>query len=168
MKGVSRHADKQRMCFDVNNPYFRQKVMTASPEELRLLLIEGCIRFLKQGREAQGVRNYEKIYDNFTNARNILIELMSSLKHELAPELCANLDAIYTYVFKRITEGSFEKSTTKIDEAIALMEYDRETWLLLMEKLAEERAGTAPAGAAAALAGERADASGYQSFSVQG
>lgn len=132
------------MAADVNNPYFRTKVLTASPEELRLMLIEGCIRFLRAGREALEKRDYEKIYESFTNARNIVVELMTSLKHEIAPEVCANLESIYTFVFKRITEGSFEKNPAKIDEAIGLMEYDRETWVLLMEKLAEERGGSPP------------------------
>ena len=32
------------MAFDINNPYFRTKVLTASPEQLRLYLIEGALR----------------------------------------------------------------------------------------------------------------------------
>lgn len=132
------------MCFDVNNPYFRNKVLTAGPEELRLLLIEGCIRFLRSGRDGLASKDFEKVYDSFSNARNILVELMSSLKHDIAPDVCANLEAIYTYVFKRVTEGSFEKDIAKIDEAISLMEYDRETWILLMEKLASEKQSGTP------------------------
>lgn len=157
------------MCFDVNNPYFRNKVMTAPPEELRLLLIEGCIRFLRTGREGLEQKNYEKVYESFTNARNILVELMSSLKHDIAPEVCANLESIYTYVFKRVTEGSFEKNLAKIDEAIALMEYDRETWLQLIEKLAVQKQGTPP-GVSGHVATQREPAmsGGHSPLFVQG
>lgn len=156
------------MAFDVNNPYFRNKVLTSSPEELRLLLIDGCIGFLRDGREAMVAKKFEKVHESFTNARNILVELMSSLKHEIAPEVCGNLEAIYTYVFKRVTEGSFEKDVAKIDEAIGLMEYDRETWSLLIERLAEERAGkagTIPAHAGAVPSGVPA---AYQPLSLHG
>lgn len=133
------------MCSDVNNPYFRNRVLTASPAELRLLLIEGCIRFLRQGRDAMVAKDFEKVHEAFSNARNVLVELMSSLRHDVAPDLCANMDAVYTFVFRRVTEGSFEKDPAKVDEAIELMEYDRRTWVLLMERLAGERQGDHPA-----------------------
>ncbi len=128
------------MAFDINNPYFRTKVLTASPEELRLMLIDGCIRFLREGREALEAKNFEKTYEHFTNARNILIELTTSLRRDVDPTLCEKLEAIYTYVLRLTVDGSFDKDPKKIDEAVELMEYDRETWLLLMEKVAGEKA----------------------------
>lgn len=127
------------MAFDVNNPYLRTKVLTASPEELRLMLIEGCIRFLTEGKAALEVRDYEKVYTAFTNARNILVELTTSLRRDIDPDLCSKLEAIYTYVLRLTVEGSFDKKLDKVDEAIRLMEYDRETWVMLMQKLAGER-----------------------------
>lgn len=130
------------MAFDINNPYFRTRVLTASPEELRLMLIEGCVRFLREGRAALEEKNFEKVYEHFTNARNILVELTTSLKRDIDPDLCNKLEAIYTYVLRLTVDGSFEKDIKKIDEAIELMEYDRETWVLLMEKLAGTRAAT--------------------------
>lgn len=156
------------MCFDVNNPYFRNKVLTASPEELRLLLIEGCIRFLRSGREGLEQKNFEKVFESFTNARNILVELMSSLRHEIAPDVCGNLESIYTYVFNRITEGSFEKDPAKIDEAIGLMEYDRETWILLMEKLATQRQGASRPAASQREPAHAGEAPVRAALSVQG
>jgi flagellar protein FliS len=128
------------MAFDITNPYFRTKVLTASAEELRLMLIEGCIRFLKEGREALERRDFEKIYEHFTNARNILVELTTSLRRDVDAELCERLEGIYTYVLRLTIDGTFDKNLAKVDEAIHLMEYDRETWVLLMEKLAGEKA----------------------------
>ncbi len=127
------------MPIDVNNPYVRTKVLTASREELRLMLIEGCIDFLRTGRKAMLDKDWEKVYKCFTDAKSIILELMGGLKHDIAPELCTNLQGLYTYLIATITEGSFQKSTAKIDEALKLMEYERETWLLLMEKLNEEK-----------------------------
>lgn len=140
------------MAIDVNNPYFRTKVMTASQEELRLLLIEGAIRFMKDGREALVKRDWEGVYDGFTQAKAILIELINALRPEIAPELCKNLSALYTYMYTRLTEGSIQKDLAAVDEVIRLMEYDRETWILLMEKLAGEKAGGTPAAQPAAPA----------------
>jgi flagellar protein FliS len=129
------------MPIDVNNPYVRTKIMTASREELRLMLIEGCIDFLRTGRQAIVEKQWETVYKSFTDAKNIIVELMNSLKHDVAPELCHNLQSLYTYMYTTVTEGSFEKDTDKIDEVIKLMEYERETWVMLMEKLKSEMAG---------------------------
>lgn len=129
------------MQFDINNPYFRTKVLTASREELRLLLIDGCIRFMRGGRDALLSKDWENVYNGFTQAKAIILELINSLDHSANPELCARLSGLYTYMYSRLTEGSFEKDVTKVDEVIGLMEYERETWVLLMEKLASDRAG---------------------------
>ncbi len=133
------------MAFDVNNPYFRTKVMTASQEELRLLLLEGCVRFLREGREGLEARDYEKSYSGFSQGKAIIIELLNALRPEVAPELCKNLIALYTYMYTTLTEAVHAKDFTRIDEVIALVEYERETWVMLIEKIAAEKAGTSGA-----------------------
>lgn len=144
------------MQFDVNNPYFRTKVLTASREELRMLLLDGCARFMRGGRDALAARNFEKVFENFSGAKAILLELINTLDHAADPELCKRLSALYTYMYTRLTEGSHEKNLDKIDEAIKLMEYECETWRLLMEKLATERAaGRDPVVDAIAARGEK-------------
>ncbi len=129
------------MQFDVNNPYFRTKVMTASREELRLMLIEGSLRFMRGGRDALAAKNWEEVYSGFTQAKAIILELMNTLDRSINPELCDRLTGLYTYMYSRLTEGSLEKDLAKVDEVIGLMEYERDTWVMLMEKLAAERAG---------------------------
>lgn len=135
------------MAVDTNNPYFRTKVMTASPEELRLMLLEGAVRFMHEGRTALVAKDWEGVYDGFSQAKAIVMELINALRPEVAPELCSSLSALYTYIYRLLTEGSFERDLAKIDEAIRLMDYERETWAMAMEKLAREKGalGSAPA-----------------------
>jgi len=144
-------ADKTlRLSIDVNNPYFRTKVLTASPEELRLLLLEGAVRFMREGRDALARKDYERVYESFTRAKAVIMELVNIMRPEHAPELCSRLKGLYMFIYRLLTEGSMEKNTGKIDQAIQLMDYERETWTLLMERLAEERGGSSGAGAAPA------------------
>jgi flagellar protein FliS len=140
------------MAFDVNNPYFRTKVMTASQEELRLLLLEGCLRFLREGRDGLASKDYEKSYSGFSQGKAIIIELLNALKPEVAPELCKNLSALYTYMYTTLTEAVHAKDFVRIDEVINLVEFERETWVMLMEKIAAEKAGASPTPPAAAAA----------------
>jgi len=127
------------MSFDVNNPYFRNQVLTASPEKLRLLLLDGCIRFMENGREGMAAKDYEKMYDGISQARDIVMELISGMKPEVDPDLCSKLGALYTFVFKHLTEAGFEKSVDKMDECIKLMRYERDTWAQLCEQLWKQR-----------------------------
>ena len=122
------------------NAYLRTKVMTASPEELRLMLIEGAIRFTRVGREGLVNKDYERVYEGFTRAKDILMELINALRPEIDPELCKRLSALYTYMYRRLMEASLEKCPAFADEVIDLLEYERETWVMLMDKVAKERA----------------------------
>jgi len=127
------------------NAYLRTKVMTASPAELRLLLFDGAIKFGEQSRDAITARDHEALYDAVTKCQNIVMELINTLRPELSPELCANLSALYTFIYGRLVKGSTERDTTAIDEALELLRFERETWVLLMEKLDEEQTRSAPA-----------------------
>ncbi|MBS0192324.1 MAG: flagellar export chaperone FliS [Phycisphaerales bacterium] len=123
------------------NTYLRTRVLTASREELRLLLIEGAIKFAMQAREGLAARNFEQVFSGTENARNILVELITTIKDEPDPELAAKVRSLYTFFYIRLNEASFEKDASKFDEVIGLLEYERETWILLMQKLASEGDG---------------------------
>jgi flagellar protein FliS len=122
------------MGFDVNNPYFRNEVLTASPQKLRLLLLDGCIAFITDGRDAMDRRDFETIATTFGQARDILIELITGMDRDANPELCDKFAAVYTFVFKHLTEASLEKDLAKVDECLRIMRYERETWAMAMER----------------------------------
>ncbi len=121
------------------NPYLRSKVMTASPEELRLMLYDGCLKFCRLANTELGKDKpaFDAVYEHFSRAQKIVLELSSSLNHQESPELCEKLSALYTYVYRLLVDGNMEKDTAKVDEAIKLIGYERETWIMLMEQNAQ-------------------------------
>lgn len=133
------------------NAYLRTKVLTASPEELRLMLLEGAIRFARSGQEGLRTRNYEQSFTGISQCRAIVMELMTSMRREHNPEVCDRLQSLYMFLFNELVNASMEKDPARLDRVIELLEYERETWVQLMEKLREERAAgrSAPARAAA-------------------
>jgi flagellar secretion chaperone FliS len=122
------------------NAYLRTKVLTASPEELRLMLLDGAIKFACQGREGLAAKNYELSYTGISQCRDIILELITCIKPEVDPELATRVRAVYTFMYTTLVEASMEKSAPKVEQVIKLLEYERETWALLLQKLAEERA----------------------------
>ncbi len=145
------------------NAYLRTRVMTASPEELRMLLLDGAVKFAHQGRDGLARKDHEAAYLGVSQCRNIIFELMTSVREEVDPELVANVKALYGFIYKSLVESLHEKDLEKLDKMIGLIEYERETWAMLLQQLADERGTAAPARPAPAAApGTRAP------LSVQG
>jgi flagellar protein FliS len=131
------------------NAYLRTKVMTASPAELRLMLLEGAIKFADRAKDALLKKDFEGLYNGVTRCQDILMELINSLQPQHAPELCANLSALYTFLYTRLIAASTTREVGPIDEVLGLLHHERETWSMLLEKLAQE--GQQAAGLAAAI-----------------
>lgn len=125
------------------NPYLKTRVMSASPAELRLMLIDGAIRFAEQARDGLETRNYERSYEGFSRARAIITELIAGLNPESDPALCDRLTGLYTFLFTRLVEASSERSVEMIDEVINVLQTERETWKMLVESLALENSSAA-------------------------
>lgn len=129
------------------NAYLRTKVLTAPPEQLRLMLLDGAIRFANQGREALGRKDFEGIYLGISQCRAIVFELMTTIGPDAEPELAQRVRALYTYMYTRLLEASTERNPTKLDEVIELLAFERQTWAMFLDKLAAERAGATRDGA---------------------
>lgn len=130
---------------DKTNAYLQSRVMSASPQELRLLLIEGAIKYTRIAREGIVARDYESVYLGVQHAQAILVELLNALKPDEAPELCARLSGLYTFLYRRLMDACTERDLTVADEILGLLEYERETWLMLMRKFADEQPNLRPA-----------------------
>lgn len=120
------------------NPYLRTKILTASPQELRMLLYDGALRFCRQGRAAIEAGKFDESYHNITRAQKVVTELSTSLRHSEDPALCEKLSALYTYIYRRLIDANMNRDAAALDEAMGLIEYERETWQMLMQKLADE------------------------------
>ena len=129
--------------------YLKTKVMTASPEMLTLMLWDGAIRFAEQGKEAIGRRDIEGSFKALVRSQRIMTELTSNLRHEVAPDLCGKLAGLYNFIYRRLVDANLTKDIQFVDDALEIMRHQRETWVLLMDKLVKERAGEAGATVAA-------------------
>ncbi|GAB4383253.1 MAG: hypothetical protein Kow0022_02630 [Phycisphaerales bacterium] len=131
-----------------NNAYLRTRVMSARPEELRLMLLDGAIKFTLQAREGLSTKNYELSYNGFSQAREIVMELINGISDDADPDLAAKVRSVLLFLYRELMEASFSKSVEKLDGVLKILEYERETWVLAMQKIAAER-GRKPAGRAA-------------------
>lgn len=122
--------------------YLKTRVMTATPEQLQMMLYDGAIRFCEQAAPAIAKKDWETTYHTLTKAQKIVTELISSLRHDIQPDLCKKLAALYAYIHRKLVEAGTKHNQASLDEALRLLRYQRETWAMLMEKIGKEKAAT--------------------------
>lgn len=126
------------------NPYLRTKVMTASPAELRLMLLDGAIKFLQQGKAGLEAKDYEASYNGISRTQSILMELINALRPEHAKELCTKLSGLYTFMYTRLIAAATDRDPAIAQEVLDLLQYERETWRLVMDQQAAAEKTSTP------------------------
>jgi flagellar protein FliS len=114
-------------------------VLTATAEQLQLMLYDGAIRFALQGRDALEARDFETSFEKLSRAQAIVIEMESGLRREVNPELCDRMAAIYGFLYRKLVEASVNKDATAVDDALKILRMERETWVMLIEKIHNAR-----------------------------
>ena len=134
------------MANNSDNAYLRDAVMTASPEQLQLMLYDGCIRFCLQGRDAIERKEYEASYDKLTRAQHIVLEMQNGLNYDVNRELCERVASIYSFLYRKLVDACVKRSMQEIDDALRVLRVERETWQILVDKAgkARELAGEEP------------------------
>lgn len=132
------------------NAYLRTKVMTASREELRLMLLDGALKFARQAETGLERNEFEMTFNGFSQCRDIVLELLNTIKPEHAPEIAKSVQDLYAFMYGELVKASINRDIDMLREVISLLEYERETWVLAMDQLNSERetAGVAPRAAA--------------------
>src|SRR5215475_8549240 len=103
-----------------NQEYLKTKVLTASPEMLTLMLWDGAIRFAEQGKDAILKKDIEGSYKSLVRSQKIITELTTNLRHEVNPELCANLASIYNFIYRRLVDANLNKDAKLVDDALEI------------------------------------------------
>jgi len=123
--------------------YLKNAVLTASPEQLQLMLYDGAIRFSTRGLEAIQAQDREAAFNALDRAQRIVLELSNGLRREVNPDLADQMSALYNFVFNKLVEANVNQDEQAIHDALRILRHQRETWVLLMEKLRSELYPTA-------------------------
>ena len=120
----------------MKNPYqtYQQNaVTTSSPQELTLMLYNGCIKFIRLAAMAMEKKNIEAKNTNILKAQNILQELRSSLNMEI--ELSQSMDSLYDYMISQLVSANINNELGTLKEVEELAEDFRNTWKEAMEQM---------------------------------
>lgn len=112
--------------------YNKNKIMTASPGELTLLLYEGAIKFCNIAIVAIEQKNIQKAHDNIIKVENIIEEFRSTLNHKYP--VAEDFDKVYIYLYDRLVEANIKKDKEILEEVLKHLRTMRDTWKEVMQK----------------------------------
>ncbi|WP_041219507.1 flagellar export chaperone FliS [Desulfitobacterium dichloroeliminans] len=117
--------------------YKNQQIMTASPEQLTLLLYNGALRFLAESILALEKGEMEKSHKANLRVQAIVREFMVTL--DMNYELSQNWAALYEYIENCLIEGNIKKDVQQLNNAKTILEEMRNTWQEAMKQAQQSK-----------------------------
>jgi flagellar biosynthetic protein FliS len=97
-----------------------------------------------KAQDAIRAKDREASFHALDRAQSIVLELGNGLRREANPELVDQIVGLHMFVYRRLIVANMEQDLTALEEALSILRHQRETWVLLMQKVTEARAGFAP------------------------
>ncbi len=110
--------------------YANNKIMTASPAELTLMLYEGAIKFCNIAIVACERKEIEKAHINIRKTDRIIEEFQITLNRKYA--VAEEFDNVYKYLRQRLLEANVHKDPEILEEVLGHLRTMRDTWKEVM------------------------------------
>jgi flagellar protein FliS len=129
MKNLSIHFCIKEETMATTNPYQTYKnnaILTASPEELTLMLYDGAVKFCNQAMKSVEDKNIHEAHRLIIRVEDIIEEFQASLNKDY--EVAQSFDVMYEYIHRRLVEANVTKDVEILKEVCGLIKELRDTW----------------------------------------
>ncbi|MGH9362948.1 MAG: flagellar export chaperone FliS [Thermoanaerobaculia bacterium] len=120
--------------------YLEVQVLTASQDQLLLMLLDGAVRFVEGARERLAAGDRDGKNGQLLRAQTILLELIQSLSPAVGEKLYGNLIGLYKFIYRKLVEANLRDEARCLEEGLIILQEVRETW---RQAVAAYRAGLA-------------------------
>jgi len=103
-------------------------VEAASPHRLIQMLLEGALDRIAQAKGAMAQKQIARKGELIGKAVAIVGGLQGSLNDKEGGNLAANLDGLYDYIIRRLTQANYENSSEYLDECGRLLGEIKTAW----------------------------------------
>ena len=110
------------------NPYFEQTVLNSDPVALTVMIYQRAIASVRDAREHLRGKRIRERSDAIMRAHSAVVELLTALKPEAAPEISARLQQLYSYVLDRLVEANMKQADAPLEEVLRLLMTLSEAW----------------------------------------
>ncbi len=122
--------------------YQQNQILSATPEQILIMLYDGAIRFTRQA--IAGVEEEDKLkkLEGTRRAMAIVSEFANTLDHKVGGEIAENLDALYAFMTRELTQANLSNDIERYRVVEDLLVGLRTTWI---EAIEIKRSESAPA-----------------------
>ncbi len=107
--------------------YRQSAVLTASPEQLVVMLYDGARRFLGQATVAMRAGDVETSHVKLRRAEAIITHLLETLDLDQG-EIAGRLGSIYLFCNRHLNEARLQRDPQKIEQVNSLLGELRSAW----------------------------------------
>jgi flagellar secretion chaperone FliS len=107
--------------------YRQSAVLTASPEQLVVMLYDGARRFLGQAAVAMRAGNVEAAHQKLRRAEAIISHLRETLDLDQG-DVAGRLQSIYLFCGRHLNDARVQRDPQKIEQVSALLGELRAAW----------------------------------------
>ena len=118
--------------------YLESKVLTATPHQLHLMVIDGAIRHATGAEAALQARDFQRAETQLSRANEFVAMLIGGLDSSRQPHLIDRLKSVFLFVQTTLSEAYLRRDSQRVADALTVLQLHRATWLALGEKLAQE------------------------------
>lgn len=115
------------------NPYAQynqNKILTASPAELTLMLYDGAIKFCNIAIMGIEQNDVSKAHNNIMKVQKIIEEFQLTLNFKY--EIANDFNNVYNYLMRRLREANMSKDKAILEEVDEHLHTMRDTWKEVM------------------------------------
>ena len=112
--------------------YTTNKILTAPPAEVTLMLYEGAIKFCNIAIVSIEHGEIEKAHLNIKKTQRIIEEFRNTLDHKYP--VAEDFDRIYVYLLQRLLQANIKKDTAILEEVNTHLRSVRDTWKEVMRQ----------------------------------
>lgn len=117
---------------NAHEKYLENEVLSAAPQKLRKMLIDGAIRYCRVALNAWQTNDFEAGLKATERVRDIFTELIASTQPTPQNQ---SIIGVYQFLNREITLASFEHSETRLNDVIRVLEVEQETWHQVCQQL---------------------------------
>jgi flagellar secretion chaperone FliS len=128
------------------NPYQKYKqtaIMSASKDQILLMLYEGAIRFTKMAITAAEQNNVPDRGKYIMRAYDIILEFQASLDHSVAGDLPQQLENLYVYMLEQYTKANLTGNVDSLKSCVQVLENLYQGWSQVINKEKKDQTGGA-------------------------
>ncbi|MBP3197397.1 MAG: flagellar export chaperone FliS [Butyrivibrio sp.] len=111
--------------------YKNNKIMSATPPELTLMLYDGTIKFLNIAEFALEKGDLQKAHDNIVKTERIIDYLRNTL--DMKYPVAQDFENMYSYIDRRLVEANMSKDKEIVTEINGHMHSIRDNWIEVMK-----------------------------------